>query len=154
MINRQCASKNRGFTLVETLLYIALFGILLTGVVMSAYPLITGADKLSVNVVEESEASFVFQKIEWALSSASAVSSPSSSELRVTRVGGGSVWFRQTGNFIEISEDVGISWFSLNATRAVVSSFTVSVVSGTPNTITVSFNVGSGVYSQTYNVFY
>src|SRR3990167_6326959 len=86
---------NKGFTLLETLIYIALLGMLLTGVLLTAYPLFTGAERITKNVTAEGEAAFILRKISWALSSAASVSTPSAGSsgatLTVGQVGGGSI---------------------------------------------------------------
>ncbi len=56
-----------GFTLVETIIYIGLFGIMFTGIFVSIYPLFTGAEKLSRDVATETETAFILAKIRYAL---------------------------------------------------------------------------------------
>ncbi|OHA27354.1 MAG: hypothetical protein A3C06_04185 [Candidatus Taylorbacteria bacterium RIFCSPHIGHO2_02_FULL_46_13] len=151
----------KGFTLIETLIYIALFGIILTGVITSAYPLITGAEKLSQRVTEEGEAAFVFHKIGWALSSSTAITLPATNTLKIKNVGGSYLWLHEGNAGIEIFEtsNAGVTpsardWILLTAERAFFSAFTASVVIGTPNAVSVAFSVNGEPYSQTYNVFY
>jgi type II secretory pathway pseudopilin PulG len=60
-------SDIRGFTLVETVIYIGLFGIMFSGIFMSMYPLFTNADRLSRNIATEGETAFVLAKIRYAL---------------------------------------------------------------------------------------
>src|SRR3989344_5005047 len=118
--------SGKGFTLIETLIYIALFGVILTGVITAAYPLITGADRLSQRVTAESEAAFVLHKIAWTLSSASDVSVVGD-VLTVTRLPSGTVTFQQgitTLNSIEISD--GGAFIPLTASRVKFSNFFVT----------------------------
>ena len=155
--------SGKGFTLIETLIYIALFGVILTGVITAAYPLITGAEKLSQRVVAESESTFVLHKIGWALSSAPIsniddVSMPE--KLRIIQVGGGVLSIQQginTPNSIEISDGPAV-FTPLTASRVIFSNFTVvhtaPAVPGAPHTIRIDFIAGGQSYSQTYNVFY
>jgi Tfp pilus assembly protein PilE len=66
----------RGFTLVETLVYIALFGILVGGFVVSAYNLFESNDRNQTKAMLQQEKEFVIGKINWALSSAKTVTTP------------------------------------------------------------------------------
>ncbi len=59
--------NNRGFTLLETIIYIGLFGSMMSGIFLSIYPLLTGAERLTRGIVTEGEASFILAKIEHAL---------------------------------------------------------------------------------------
>jgi type II secretory pathway pseudopilin PulG len=58
----------RGFTLIESIIYIGLFGIMCTGIFVSMYPLFTNAERLSKNILTESETVFILNKINYALS--------------------------------------------------------------------------------------
>ncbi len=62
-----CVTKVRGFTLIETIIYVALFGIMFTGIFMSVYPLFTNAERLSRNIATQSESVFILAKINYAL---------------------------------------------------------------------------------------
>ncbi len=57
-----------GFTLLETIIYVGLFSLIFTGILVSVFPLMTGAERLSRNVATESEAAFILAKIDHALS--------------------------------------------------------------------------------------
>lgn len=56
-----------GFTLIETIIYVGLFGIMFTGIFISIYPFFTGAERLSRNVAAEGETAFILAKIQYAL---------------------------------------------------------------------------------------
>lgn len=61
--------KKSGFTLIETIIYIGLFSLIFTGIFVSIYPLMTGAERLSRNVAIEGETAFILAKIGYAVSS-------------------------------------------------------------------------------------
>lgn len=63
-------NSNRGFTIIELLVYIALTSVILTSVIVVSYPIISGAERLFEKVSAEIESAFVLRKITWALSSA------------------------------------------------------------------------------------
>lgn len=75
-----------GFTLIETLLYIALFGILMSGMVVAAYQLVSSGSHNQMSALIQEEGTFLSRKINWALTGASAVSvSNGGSTLTITR---------------------------------------------------------------------
>ncbi len=57
----------RGFTLIETIIYIGLFSIMSTGIFISIYPLFTNAERLSKNILREGETMFLLNKIQYAI---------------------------------------------------------------------------------------
>ena len=68
----------RGFTLIETIIYIALFSIIISLVIGAVYQIIQGSEDLQKNIVAEAEAHFLMRKTEWALAGVSAINSPAS----------------------------------------------------------------------------
>ena len=58
---------NVGFTLIETIIYIGLFGIMITGIFVSMYPLFTNAQRLTANILIDGESAFILTKIKYAL---------------------------------------------------------------------------------------
>lgn len=67
--------KNKGFTLIEVVIYIALFSIIITGAFVTAYNLFENTSKLESNSYIQNEGNFVMKKIEWALSGISSTTS-------------------------------------------------------------------------------
>jgi hypothetical protein len=120
--DRRKGKQSSGLTLIETIIYVALSGALLAGVVISIYPIFTGAEKMSQDVVRETESLFILQKISWALSSASSVSD-SGGQLRVSTPEGNLV-FSQNDGAIELNSEpltssrVEITDFAVNYTPA------------------------------------
>jgi type II secretory pathway pseudopilin PulG len=80
----------RAFTLVETVVYIALLGLILTGAVVTAYQLVASSGSLNAKNTAGEEGTFVLRKLAWALSGAQIVSLPAGwgSSLSVTRYDG------------------------------------------------------------------
>ena len=70
-----------GFTLIETLLYIALFTIMIGGGLLAAYQIISSADSLSAKSMLAEDANFIIRKIEWALSGALSIGASGSTAL-------------------------------------------------------------------------
>ncbi len=57
----------KGFTLLEVIIYIALFTLLMGSAFVTAYQLIEGSNQISVKTVVQEEGNFVMRKIDWAL---------------------------------------------------------------------------------------
>lgn len=81
----------RGFTLIETIIYIALFSVIISLVIGAVYNIIEGSDDLQKNIITNAEAHFLTRKIEWTLTGVSAINSPASGltgvSLSVDKVG-------------------------------------------------------------------
>ena len=58
----------KGFTLIETIIYIFIFSIIMTGSVISIYAIIGGESRNRTEAMVEEEGSFLIGKIDWALS--------------------------------------------------------------------------------------
>lgn len=82
MTNQLPARHNaRGFTLIETIIYVGLFAMLFTGIFVSIYPFFTGATRLTQNILTDGETAFVLAKLQYGLtasmtSSASVITTP------------------------------------------------------------------------------
>jgi len=101
---------NNGFSLLETIIYVALFGILMAGILVSVYPLLAGSERNSAHAIREGESAFIIRKINISLSSATAIASPtvgsSGSELIVAS-STDSFTFAQNGTSITYQENAG-----------------------------------------------
>ncbi|MDP3741157.1 MAG: prepilin-type N-terminal cleavage/methylation domain-containing protein [bacterium] len=80
----------KGFTLIETLIYLALFSIIIGGVLVSAYQIIQASTQSQENALVQEEGHFLVAKINWALTGAQTISVPtagtsSPTDLNVTK---------------------------------------------------------------------
>ena len=67
-------TKNKsGFTLFETMIYVALFGILVGTAVLSSFEIISSIDRSRKEALLEIEGNFLLQKVAWALSQSTSV---------------------------------------------------------------------------------
>ncbi len=66
----------KGFTLIEVIVYLALFALILGGAVISAYNVFESSGRGGSRGMLQEEGDFVMAKISWALSGASAIASP------------------------------------------------------------------------------
>src|SRR5581483_3447430 len=65
-----------GFTLIEVVVYLALFAILFGGAVLAAYNIVESSGRNQSKADIQQEGEFIIGKINWALSGAASVSSP------------------------------------------------------------------------------
>jgi type II secretory pathway component PulJ len=68
---QQNPNSQSGFTLIETLLYIGLFALVMTAILLATHQLIELADKSQTRAQIEIESQFVFDKIDEAIDGAS-----------------------------------------------------------------------------------
>ena len=69
-----------GFTLIETIIYIALFTIVIGGGMVAAHQIVEGTNASYNHIILQEEANFLFRKIEWALTGldgSSSITAPS-----------------------------------------------------------------------------
>jgi type II secretory pathway pseudopilin PulG len=72
-----CSQKSStGFTLIETLIYIALFGMLIGGAFTGVYTVIESTGRTQTRIMMQQEGNFLLAKIQRALSGAQAIDQP------------------------------------------------------------------------------
>jgi len=71
--------SSNGFTLIETIIYLALFTIIIGGGMVATYQIIESVKASHNHVILQGEANFLFRKIEWALNGATSITTPSGS---------------------------------------------------------------------------
>lgn len=118
---------SRGFTLIESVIYIALFGLLIVGSVQAAYQILKGSSITSANTVVQDEGNFVLQKINWALYSAQSANTPTVNELFITRYDGLTVDVKLQGTQIVMNENGG-AFYLLTTSNVSVSDFTPTMI--------------------------
>ncbi len=97
--------KNRGFTFIETLVYLALFSIMIGGIVIAANSLFESSDRNQTKVMMQEEANYLLGKVNWALSGVASIDLPtansSGSTLNLTKYDGTHIVIsRYAGNLI------------------------------------------------------
>lgn len=100
----------RGLTLIETIIYIGLLGMLMIGAMTTVYSLLESGVAVSTDTTTQDEGNFVLAKIAWALGSQSNILVPSSSydtSLTLIQEDGTSITIRQTGETVEMRVDAG-----------------------------------------------
>lgn len=77
--------KHSGFTLLETIIYCALFSVLMTSAIVTVYALIDSNEKTENQTNSIAEAIFINEKLTWAFSNATAVEIIDAQTMRIIR---------------------------------------------------------------------
>jgi type II secretory pathway pseudopilin PulG len=127
----------RGFTLIEALIYLGLFSILMGGATVAAYNLFDTSVKIGTRTMLQEESDFMMAKIDWVLSGAKAVTAPSpgltGSSLIVAK------WDTSLGDPMTVAKNGGNLTIAfgtnpaviLNNSNTLVSSVTFNHIQGT-----------------------
>ncbi|MEK7564053.1 MAG: prepilin-type N-terminal cleavage/methylation domain-containing protein [Patescibacteria group bacterium] len=104
--------NKKGFTLIEVIIYIALFSLLIGTAFITTHQIIDGSGKLSVKNTTQEEGIFVLRKINYALTGISTITTPStgnlnSNNLNITKYDANQINIRLNGTKIEMKENVG-----------------------------------------------
>ncbi len=126
----------KGFTLIEVVVYIALFSILLGGGFVTAFQLMNGSNKTYINTAIQEEGNFVLKKLEWSLTGLDPANPPSVSgssctqTLTVTKINHplNPIVVRLNVNTLEISENGG-AYLPLTTTNVIVSCLKARIIS-------------------------
>jgi prepilin-type N-terminal cleavage/methylation domain-containing protein len=139
--------KNQGFTLMETVMYLALFGILMSGAIVGVYNLLEGKDRNVVSSLVQEEGVFINRKINWALTGSTTVNvSGGGSILTITRPDLGvqsPLIFKGTANAMTLARGTGAA-VQLNSEKFPINNvvFTYQAsVNGRPPSISIGFLV-------------
>lgn len=68
--------KNKGFTLLETIIYLGLFSVLMSGALVAVYTLLQSGTQNLNAISIQAEGTFINRKLSWALSGATTVTVP------------------------------------------------------------------------------
>lgn len=138
----------RGFTLIETIIYIAILALLLGSGIAAAFYIIDSSQKNKTDINVQAEGNFILGKIAWALSGASAVSA-SGNTLTITKpslpASENPLVFSLSGNKIRLRRGSG-SAIDINSSNAPVSAATFSF---TPSSgkVTAGVTIGGKVFN-------
>ena len=99
-----------GLTLIETLIYIVLFGILISGSVTSAWQIAEAGKRNKDAFALEEEENFIVRKINWELQGAKTIVVTHSPKEKITieKTGSQNVEIEATGGTITVSKGDGI----------------------------------------------
>ena len=142
-----------GFTLLELLLYIGLFGVMLSISLVILYQMLRNQDQNRSMLEVEEEANFTLRKIEWALTGATNVISPlqnqTSSILSLTKYNFSQnpLVFSTSGNAFYLARGASSS-VSLTSANVKFQNFfvhTVPSIGSNPTSVIMTFSVASEI---------
>ena len=93
--------NNRGFSLIETIIYLALFSVIIGGGMVGVYQIVDSNNKNLAATAMEQEANFLLRKINWALTGATDAIAPNSQTLNITK-GGNSYLFDFNDKYLRL----------------------------------------------------
>jgi Tfp pilus assembly protein PilE len=125
---------HRGFTLIETLIYLALFAIVLFGIVATAYAYFETAGRNQTKAMIQEEAQFILGKVAYAMSGAKTVALTATS-LTVTKYDGTIVTVALAGTNVTYAGAI------LNNTNTNITSLSFTAVS--PGGVATAFTIGA-----------
>ena len=101
--------KNKGFTLIEMVIYIALFSIIMGGVVVTVFQLSQSGGATTSKIIIQEEINFVLKKFDWVLTGADSGSidtgTPGELTLNNTSISPQPIVIRFSADDIEIEMD-------------------------------------------------
>lgn len=134
----------RGFTLFETLIYLALFGFLIGGGFLAAYQIIESSGSIAEKTAIEAEADFIFRKIDWALNGEIINVSGGGNTLTIDKIGSADdAEFEENGGILELNGT------PLTSSQLIISEFIVTITGGTPESVEVSFKINGEAFGPT-----
>ncbi len=122
MTRHMLIKNNKGFTLVEMLMYLGLYAIVMTGTLVGAYSLFESSVHNQARAMVQEEGTFILGKIDWVLSNTREVQSPTATgtTLHVKRFDDSLVTVDFDSGYLRIAEN-GEEPQRLNNTHSVVS---------------------------------
>lgn len=148
-----------GFTLIEVLIYLALFTIIIGGAIVSVYSILEGSSRTARRILAQEEGNFLLRKIDWALTNATAITLPlpgaSGTALSVTKAdlppAESPLVFALNNTTMRLSRGGGVSHRLTSATVAVseVMFRHIAARDNTPAAIVVNFRVEGQAFHLT-----
>jgi hypothetical protein len=149
---RIIARNSCGFTLFEALIYIALFAIIISGGIISAFNIFEGSSGIQAMAEREVELNFVLRKLDWLLSGADAldIAEPDIDEtgsiLRVLKDGDVYDLTLDSGSVVIITDPEGAAnEFPLTSSRLDITTLSFTRTNVDSDTIAVTLTVDGDV---------
>lgn len=153
----------KGFTLIEVIIYIALFSILIFGAFGTVFSILESASKIDETITIEEEGNFLLRKINWVLSSNDSLNpptvsgSPCSQTLTVNKISFSlnPIILRINTilgiNYIEMKEGPGsyIPLTSANARITCLSFIQIPISGNGPSGITANITMDGKTFTTT-----
>ena len=150
-------TKNNGFTLIETMIYIALFSVIIGSALIAVYGIIQNTDKTQAKIIFEGEASFVLQKINYAITGTNMILLPLLGENGIALTlskSTGNISLQLSGDKLQI-KDGGMVFLDINNDDVRISNVVfkhIAGVSGGVESIDTAFMITDNYgHSQTFH---
>jgi hypothetical protein len=153
----------RGFTLIESIIYIALLAFIMTSVLTCVYLLMQGGSTLDAKTSVQDEGNFVMRKLDWVFGSMNAIATPSSGYLECgsgspgptclsfTQYDGTIVQIRlntsPTGKTDIEMRETGNLWTAISTDNVTVSDLAFMKISGSPAGIEASTTINGVTFT-------
>lgn len=124
-----------GFTLLETLIYIALLSFFLASLLGITYQSLESSQQISAKITLQQEANFILRKMDWALTGAGSATSVSPEQLHIVRNNAPltvDFLYDSAAKNIQMSTDNGVTYYPLNTinTKVTNNSFNLTSAGG------------------------
>lgn len=135
-----------GFTLIEVILYIGLFVLIMSAVILATYNMIASTDKSQYRSLMHNEGQFVIRKFESSLDNAQSIAVAADGSLDITNADNSHTIISRTGSKINLNN------IPLNGDIAPAVSLDFSTTSAThPAEVTINFEMKNIYYDETFN---
>jgi type II secretory pathway pseudopilin PulG len=144
----------RGFTLIESIIYLALLSFIMTSVLLTVFMLMQSGAKLDTKTATQDEGNFVMRKLDWVFGSVSSIGTPPAGYLDCVSVAPGAtclsftqydvttVQVRLNSGKIEMKENNNANgWLPLTTDNVKVSDLGFMRISGSPLGIEASTTI-------------
>lgn len=143
-----------GFTLIETIIYIALLSLVMGGVLAAAYGLVEGSQRVSRRTIIQEEGNFVLRKINWVIGNTASIIMPSAmipADTLMSVLHDGSqitIRFDAGNSAVEVRRGGG-SFVPLTSQNVLVSNLQFVYLPHTPPGIAASTTINGFVFETT-----
>jgi type II secretory pathway pseudopilin PulG len=144
----QTPHQQSGFTLIETILYIGLFVLIMSSVILATYSMIASTDKSQYRSLMHNEAQFVIAKFNWTLNGATSVTI-NGTTLTAQYPSGPNKVLSLDGDKVKLDDVV----LNSDIAPVVPASFIFTPSSGTvtsPTMVQLSFELNNPYYNETF----
>ena len=144
-----------GFTLIETLVYLALFSVIMGGVMVGAYHVIEASDRTQGSVVVQEEGNFVLHKVVWALTGAASITLPVANSTGTTlsvqsaSTSQNPLVFTLASSVLRLSRAGGVPVSLTSSNVAAAVQFRHVVTTSKPDALTVSLTLNGRLFQTT-----
>lgn len=141
-------TQQKGFTLIETLIYIALFTFVIGGAIVSAFQIFDGQARIQEMVRVESEINFMHRKISWLFNGVpNSDIIANTDEIFVTRSGVQHTLTTDSDNNLTLQVgSVSAPEIVVNANIAEITNLNFTESTGNPGTVTVDMAINGENY--------